>query len=57
MLNILRDSLWVLIHLRWIRPFRKQEITGVPIKGIVSIQNPFTVFTILYDYFKIKGNH
>jgi hypothetical protein len=43
---------------RWIRPFRKQEITGVPIKGIVNnIQNPFTVFTILYDYFKIKGNH
>jgi hypothetical protein len=33
------------------KTFRKQEITGVPIKGIVNnIQNPFTVFTILYDF-------
>lgn len=42
---------------RWIRPFEKKEITGIPLKGIINnFKNPFTVFLILYDYFKIKGN-
>lgn len=44
---------------RWIRiqngkPF---EITGIPLKGIINnFKNPYTVFTVLYDYFKIKNN-
>jgi hypothetical protein len=42
---------------RWIRPFTKEELTGLPLKGIISnFKNPFIVFLILYDYFKIKGN-
>jgi hypothetical protein len=42
---------------RWIRPFIKEELTGLPLKGIISnFKNPFIVFLILYDYFKIKGN-
>jgi hypothetical protein len=33
------------------------EITGIPIKGIVSnFKHPYIIFTILYDYFKIKNN-
>jgi len=42
---------------RWIRPNEKLELTGIPIKGIVeNFKNPFIVFTIIYDYFKIKKN-
>jgi len=42
---------------RWIRPFTKEELTGLPLKGIITnFKNPFIVFLILYDYFKIKGN-
>jgi hypothetical protein len=40
---------------RWIQD--GVEITGIPIKGIVSnFKNPYIIFTILYDYFKIKNN-
>jgi hypothetical protein len=40
---------------RWIQD--NVEITGIPIKGILSnFKNPYIVFTILYDYFKIKKN-
>jgi len=43
---------------RWIRPKDKWELTGLPVKGIFSnYNNPFIVFTILYDYFKIKENN
>jgi len=42
---------------RWIKPFTKTEITGIPLKGIINnFRNPLVVFIILYDYFKIKGN-
>jgi len=42
---------------RWIRPKEGIELTGLPVKGIFSnLYNPFIVFTILYDYFKIKEN-
>jgi len=42
---------------RWIKPFKKKEITGLPLKGIINnFENPFIVFLILYDFFKIKGN-
>jgi len=42
---------------RWIKPFSKTEITGIPLKGIINnFKNPLVVFIILYDYFKIKGN-
>ena len=42
---------------RWIKPLTKQEITGVPLKGIINnFKNPQVVFIILYDYFKIKKN-
>jgi len=45
---------------RWIKwtpldGFR--EITPIPLKGIASnIENPFIVFTILFDYFIVKRN-
>nr|BCP96874.1 RNA dependent RNA polymerase [Fusarium sambucinum mitovirus 3] len=40
---------------RWIQ--EGVEITGIPTKGILSnFDNPYIVFTILYDYFKIKNN-
>jgi len=33
------------------------EITGLPMRGLVkNILNPFIVYTIFFDYFKIKGN-
>nr|QHD64818.1 RdRp [Erysiphe necator associated mitovirus 7] len=42
---------------RWIKPLQNVEITGLPLKGILSNwKNPFIVFTIIYDYYKIKGN-
>lgn len=42
---------------RWIKPFSKTEITGIPLKGVINnFENPFIVFSILYDYFKIKKN-
>jgi hypothetical protein len=42
---------------RWIRPFVKEELSGLPLKGIITnFKNPFIVFLILYDYFKIKRN-
>jgi hypothetical protein len=42
---------------RWIKPFTKTEITGIPLKGIINnFRNPLVVFIILYDYFKIKNN-
>jgi hypothetical protein len=43
---------------RWIRPFEHvKELTGIPLKGIISnFKNPQIVFSILYDYFKIKNN-
>lgn len=42
---------------RWIKPILNVEITGLPLKGILSnVKNPFIVFTIIYDYYKIKGN-
>nr|UPW42058.1 MAG: putative RNA dependent RNA polymerase [Xinjiang mito-like virus 40] len=40
---------------RWFQ--RGDELTGIPFRGIVDcIINPFQVYTILYDYFKIKNN-
>lgn len=40
---------------RWIR--LGKEISGIPLSGIISnFENPFIVFTILYDFFKIKKN-
>jgi hypothetical protein len=42
---------------RWIKPYTKTEVTGIPLKGIIhNFKNPFVVFIILYDYFKIKNN-
>jgi hypothetical protein len=42
---------------RWIKPLSKTEVTGIPLKGIINnFKNPFVVFIILYDYFKIKNN-
>jgi len=42
---------------RWIKPLTNDEITGVPLKGIINnFKNPQVVFIILYDYFKIKNN-
>jgi hypothetical protein len=42
---------------RWIKPLDNLELTGLPVKGIFSnFKNPYIVFTILYDYFKIKEN-
>jgi hypothetical protein len=43
---------------RWIRPFGNvKELTGIPLKGIISnFKDPHIVFTILYDFFKIKRN-
>jgi len=42
---------------RWIKPFSRTEITGIPLKGIIlNFKNPQVVFIILYDYFKIKCN-
>jgi len=42
---------------RWIRPLENKEITGIPLKGIISnYRNPIVVYTILYDYFKLKNN-
>jgi hypothetical protein len=36
---------------------RYKELSPVPLKGIAAnIDNPFIVFTILMDYFIIKGN-
>jgi len=33
------------------------EITGLPTRGICeNFTNPFVVFTVLYDFFKVKGN-
>nr|QIQ28428.1 putative RNA-dependent RNA polymerase [Fusarium sacchari mitovirus 1] len=40
---------------RWIK--NKSEITGLPSRGIIlNYKNPFIVFTILYDFYKIKKN-
>jgi len=40
---------------RWFKGGR--EITGLPTRGIIwNIKNPFIVASILYDYFKVKGN-
>lgn len=42
---------------RWIHWEKRVEVTGVPLKGLISnIKSSRTVFTILYDYFKIKRN-
>jgi len=44
---------------RWIiwNPKGKKEITGIPLKGIISnFRNPYIVYIIRYDFFKIKGN-
>nr|UPW42199.1 MAG: putative RNA dependent RNA polymerase [Xinjiang mito-like virus 61] len=41
---------------RWFH--RGNEITGLPMVGIINnIGNPFIVFTILFDHFKIKMNY
>nr|UPW42136.1 MAG: putative RNA dependent RNA polymerase [Henan mito-like virus 28] len=43
---------------RWIQPKQSREITGLPLGGILrNFSNPNIVFTIFYDYFKIKGNN
>lgn len=43
---------------RWIQWDKNREITGLPLGGILrNINNPNIVFTILYDYFKIKNNY
>lgn len=40
---------------RWFQ--EGKEITGLPMRGIVeNIHNPYIVFTILFDFFKVKGN-
>jgi hypothetical protein len=40
---------------RWFK--NCDEVTGMPMRGIIdNIFNPFIVYTILYDYFKIKSN-
>lgn len=42
---------------RWIQPKQSREITGLPLGGLLrNFNNPNIVFTILYDYFKIKNN-
>lgn len=42
---------------RWLQPGLNREITGLPLGGILrNFYNPNIVFTILYDYFKIKKN-
>jgi hypothetical protein len=44
---------------RWIRYKDEKfiEFSPLPVKGIaLNIKNPFIVFTILFDYFIIKGN-
>lgn len=43
---------------RWIQPYGViKEITGIPLKGIISNFNDHRiVYSILYDYFKIKEN-
>lgn len=43
---------------RWIQPKKSREITGLPLGGLLrNFNNPNIVFTILYDYFKIKNNY
>nr|QQO58801.1 RNA-dependent RNA polymerase [Plasmopara viticola lesion associated mitovirus 7] len=43
---------------RWIQPKQSREITGLPLGGLLrNFNNPNIVFTILYDYFKIKNNY
>jgi hypothetical protein len=43
---------------RWIQWSQNREITGLPLGGILrNINNPNIVFTVLYDYFKIKKNY
>jgi hypothetical protein len=33
------------------------EITGLPMRGLVTnVFNPFIIFTILFDFYKVKGN-
>jgi len=40
---------------RWLQDGK--EITGLPMRGLVKeITNPFIVYVILFDWFKIKGN-
>jgi hypothetical protein len=40
---------------RWIQDGK--EITGIPVRGIISnFKNPYIVYTILYDFYKIKLN-
>jgi hypothetical protein len=44
---------------RWIRwtPDGYKELSPIPLKGIAAnIDNPFIIFTILFDYFISKGN-
>jgi hypothetical protein len=45
---------------RWIKytPLNGfKEVTPIPLKGIANnIDNPFIVYTILFDYFIVKGN-
>nr|QIR30231.1 RNA-dependent RNA polymerase [Plasmopara viticola lesion associated mitovirus 7] len=43
---------------RWIQPKQSREITGLPLGGLLrNFNNPNIVFTILYDYLKIKNNY
>jgi len=43
---------------RWIQPKKSREITGLPLGGLLrNFNNPYIIFTILYDYFKIKNNY
>nr|UPW42227.1 MAG: putative RNA dependent RNA polymerase [Xinjiang mito-like virus 72] len=40
---------------RWFQDGK--EITGLPMRGIVqNVLNPFIVYIILFDFFKVKGN-
>jgi hypothetical protein len=40
---------------RWIK--QGKEVTGIPVRGIVhNFNNIFTVFSILFDHYKIKKN-
>jgi hypothetical protein len=42
---------------RWIQFKANREITGLPLGGILrNFNNPNIVFTVLYDYFKVKKN-
>jgi len=44
---------------RWIKvtPDGVKEISPLPLKGISkNIDNPFIVYTILFDHFNVKGN-